>query len=163
MRFSFGFSFARRRAAGGTPTPTPTPTPPPSNPTFDAQDFTATGTAGYSEVYSASAMGAARDGTTGANRGALELALEAGTYRLRGDLTTWAGIGNVTEVDLRLLNAALAALTMDSGANTYSAAGPVDSTFTLTSAETLILRPNQTAKGFTFTANGVDPILEKTA
>lgn len=129
-----------------------------------ASDFIANNFAapGYAEVGD-DFVTAARDGTNGGDRGAIETELLAGTYRVRGNLTEFTGAGNVTAVQLRLQRNGVNIVT-DSGPNNYIEEGLVDSTFTLTEATNAFrFFVVNLGRGFTLTeANGL-PLIEKIA
>ena len=125
---------------------------------LDFQEET-TGT-GQAEIVSASVGRAHR--IDASNRAALSLPLLAGTYRLRGTLSQWTGFGSV---QLRLAAGDFpnpANITPDSGAGLFSAAGAVDTVFTLAADATFVLFINNSARAFTLT-KGADPLLVKTA
>lgn len=129
---------------------------------WTANDFIAnnwsTGT--YAEVYSATSMGAARDGTTGSLRGSMDTPLNAGQYRLRGTVSAWAGMGDVTGLQMRLqINGVN--ITPDSGPAIYSAAGAVDTTFTAADGDNFRLIATGSGTGFQLDALVDTPIIER--
>lgn len=136
--------------------------PPPPQTQWDFSSFTAQtiGSGAQAKILSPTLARATR--IDGSNAGGLVLALPAGTYRLRADLTAFAGNG---AAHLRLSSGSLSApsnIAVQSGSGLYFADGPVDATFTFASADNLVIRPGTNGRSLALTT-GANALVEKIA
>jgi hypothetical protein len=127
---------------------------------WNMEDFEiATTGAGQAEILSDSVARAQR--TDAGNRASLVLALDAGTYRIRGTTSAWTGFGNI---QFRLgtgTHNITTNLTTVSGDNAFGPLKPnIDETFTFAAPANLILYVTTNNNAFTFT-KGADPVVEK--
>jgi hypothetical protein len=126
--------------------------------TMEDFEVATTGT-GQAEILSDSVARAQR--TDASNRASLVLALDAGTYRIRGTTSAWTGFGNI---QFRLgtgTHNITNPLTTVSGDNAFGPLKPnIDETFTFAAPANLILFISNNNNAFTFT-KGADPVVEK--